>query len=53
MQSVGFDGPGFQPPATLPAAVEEAALLARPILVPGGEPRAVVLLIEVQAKGLS
>ncbi|MBR0649501.1 hypothetical protein GXW78_07510 [Roseomonas terrae] len=53
MQSAGFDGPGFQPPATLPAMFEEAAGLTRPVLTAGSEPRAVVLLVEVDAKGLA
>ncbi len=48
---MGFDAPAMQAPAELPAAIAEAALAARPMLVEGGQPGAVVLLVEIDAVG--
>lgn len=49
----GFDAPGCQPPAWLPDVYEQAALAVRPVLEAGPQPGAVLVLIDVEAKGLS
>jgi hypothetical protein len=49
---LGFDAPGFQPPAILPDGLITATALTRPVLAAGGAPRAVALLLEVEARGL-
>jgi hypothetical protein len=47
-----FDAPGGHPPASLPASAREAAPAARPLMVRGGEPGAVVLLVEIDVQGV-
>lgn len=51
MTETGFDAPAMLAPATLPAWAEEAGLLLRPVLAAGGTPVAVVVLVEIDAKG--
>jgi hypothetical protein len=46
-----FDAPATVAPATLPAAFVEATLATRPVLAPGGQPGAVVVLLEFEVKG--
>lgn len=46
-----FDGPAMLAPAELPAALVEAVLAARATLIEGGQPSAVVLLVELVAVG--
>jgi hypothetical protein len=48
---MGFDAPAMQAPAELPAGSIEAALLPRQMLIEGGQPGAVVLLVEIDAVG--
>lgn len=38
-------------PAELPTAASEASLLLRPVLAAGGQPQAVVILMDVDARG--
>ena len=47
----GFEPGGALPPATLPASVEQQQLGSRGVLLAGAQPVAVVILIEVDAKG--
>lgn len=47
----GFDAPAVDAPALLPAGAVTAAEAARPLRTPGGEPGAVVLLLEFDVQG--
>ncbi len=45
--------PAGTPPAhVLPAAFSEAVDLVRPVFAPGPQPRAVVILLEIEAQGV-
>lgn len=46
-----FDAPAVVAPAELPAAFVEAELASRPVLAAGGQPRPVVVLVDVEVKG--
>lgn len=48
----GFAPAGTEPALVLPAALAEAAELVRPVLVAGGEPAAVVILVDIDAQGV-
>lgn len=48
-----FDAPAAEAPALLPAALVEASLAARPTRTPGDQPRAAVLLVEIDMQGLA
>ncbi len=49
-----FDAPGMLAPAELPAALISASDAAgRALLVAGGQPGAVVLLLNITARGIS
>jgi len=41
------------PPTSLPPGYVDAQLSARPLRDPGGEPRAAVLLVEIDVQGLA
>ena len=47
---IGFAPPGNVAPAMLPAAFVSAMLATRPLRAPGGQPGAVVILVEVQTR---
>ncbi|HYF08506.1 MAG TPA: hypothetical protein VD970_12855 [Acetobacteraceae bacterium] len=47
----GFEAEGTPPPATLPVSVEQQQPATRGVLAAGAQPIAVVILIEVDAKG--
>ena len=47
-----FAPAGTDAALVLPADLSEAADLTRPVLVAGGEPTAVVVLVEVEAQGV-
>jgi hypothetical protein len=47
-----FDAPAMTPPATMPDAFSEAETAARPVLIRGREPRAGVLLLEIDVQGV-
>ena len=47
----GLAAPGTEAPAVLPDALVLAALAARPVLAQGDPPGAVVILVEIEAKG--
>lgn len=51
MSDEALAAPAELAPAELPAAAVEAALLTRPVLTAGGQPQAVVILMDVDAKG--
>lgn len=40
-------------PTVLPAEMESAELAARPLRLAGGQPRAAVLLVEIDVQGLA
>jgi hypothetical protein len=47
-----FAAPGLYAPAELPADFAEAELTSRPTYTPGSQPRAAVLLLEMDVQGL-
>ncbi len=47
-----FEPAGTGPALVLPAAVSEAVDLVRPALSAGTQPRAVVVLLEIEAQGV-
>lgn len=53
MSSAAFDAPAMEAPATLPASLIAGAVLLRPTLTPTSQPVAVVVLLEIDAKGVS
>lgn len=46
-----FAAPAETPPALLPAGFVDAVLASRPVRDPGGQPRAVVVLVEIVVQG--
>jgi hypothetical protein len=46
-----FDAPATEAPAILPAAFVAASIATRPVLTPGGQPGAVVVLLEFEVRG--
>lgn len=48
-----FDAAAALAPADLPASLSEAAVLQRAQLVGGNQPVAVVLLVDIDARGVS
>jgi hypothetical protein len=46
----GDDAPGMDAPAILAAGLSNAGLATRPTLTLGGQPGAVVLLVEIETK---
>jgi hypothetical protein len=46
-----FDVPAALPPAVLPDAYVAAAMAVRPTLVAGAQPVAVVILLDIDARG--
>ena len=46
-----FAAPAETPPALLPAAFVDAVLASRPVRDPGGQPGAVVVLVEIVVQG--
>lgn len=49
-----FLGPAFDLPAvTLPVAAQQAVDLQRPVLAAGGQPEAVVILVDIEAQGVA
>ncbi len=50
--SEGFAAPGAEAPGVLPGGLVLAVLASRPQRAPGGEPGPVVVLVEVETKGL-
>lgn len=47
-----FTAPALWSPALLPPELDLSSLAAAPIRVPGGEPPAILLLIEIEMQGL-
>ena len=47
-----MDAAGTQAPAELPAAVVQASIAQRPVLVARGEPRPVVILLDIEVRSL-
>jgi len=45
-----WDAAAVLPLATLPAWAEQQGLAERPTLIAGGEPRAAVILVEIEAR---
>lgn len=48
-----FTAPDLVAPSTLPAAFASAMLSGRPTRDPGGQPAAVVVLLEIDVQGLA
>lgn len=50
MSGTGFAPPGTEPPAVLPATLALAVLSARPARTAGGQPRAAIVLVEIETR---